>query len=391
MGPEKKGYRGSSIACPRCLSPARFLYYLSRCVLTANGDVAVERAYYHCPHCRHGHCPWDQDLGLADDRFSPTARALVALAGTLAPFKQGEDVLRRLAGFQVSASTCRRVTLAAGDRLLGQYAGGAVVLPGRPAAWDFSLPDRDGESFPGTVAYLGLDAFAVATRPAAGQGVDWRMLYVGLLYDPRKGHTVYVTDFDFEAAAARLRSYAVAFGLAAAEVVALTDGGAGLGRVLRQNVSDALQFVLDYWHEAQRLYKLGGLLHAGDAAAAAAWAERAKGILWQRGGTALLRHLRAIRLPAGADKELVEELRRRIDYYAENDHRADYPGYRARGWDVGSGPAEAGCKVMQGRLKGPGMRWGVSGCEQVGALKALYASGEGLWDAFWAQPERLAA
>ena len=301
-------------------------------------------------------------------------------------------MLRRLAGLQVSASTCRRVTLAAGDRLRRHDADGGAVLPGRPAAWDFSLPDRDGQSFAGTVAYLGLDAFAVATRPAEGKGVEWRMLYVGLLYDPRKEHTVYVTDFDFAAAAARLRGYAVAFGLAAAEVVvAITDGGNGLERVLRQNVSDALRFVLDYWHEAERLHKLAALLHPRDGAAAAAWAERAKGILWEQGGTALLRHLRAIELPKRADKELAEELRRRVDYYEGNAHRADYPGYRAKGWDVGSGPTEAGCKVLQGRLKGAGMRWGVAGSEQVGALKALYASGEGLWDAFWAQPQRPAA
>ena len=301
-------------------------------------------------------------------------------------------MLRRLAGLRVSASTCRRVTLAAGDRLRRQYADGGVVLPGRPADWDFSLPDRDGQSFPGTAAYLGLDAFAVATRPAQGQGVEWRMLYVGLLYDPRKEHTVYVTDFDFEAAAARLRAYAVAFGLAAAEVVvAITDGGNGLERVLRRNVSDALQFVLDYWHEAERLHKLATLLHPKDGAAAAAWAERAKGILWEQGGTALLRHLQAIELPKRADKELAEELRRRIDYYEGNAHRADYPVYRAKGWDVGSGPTEAGCKVLQGRLKGAGMRWQVSGSEQVAVLKALYASGEGLWDAFWAQPQRPAA
>ena len=361
-------------------------------MVTVNGDVALERAYYHCPHCHHGHCPWDHDLGLGDDRLSPAARPLVALAGTLAPFRQGQDVLHRLAGLQVSASTCRRVTLAAGDRLRQQYARGVAVLPGRPALWDFSLPDRDGQPFPGTVAYLGLDAFAVATRPAQGRGVEWRMLYVGLLYDPRKEHTVYVTDFDFAAVAARLRSYAVAFGLSAAEVVvAITDGGNGLERVLRQNVSDALRFVLDYWHEAERLHKLAGLLYAGDGGAAAAWAEQAKGILWEHGGEALLRHLRDIGLPAGADQALVEELRRRLDYYQENGHRADYPGYRARGWDVGSGPTEAGCKVLQGRLKGSGMRWGVSGSEQVGALKALYASGEGLWDAFWAQPQRPAA
>jgi hypothetical protein len=42
-GPEQRGYRGSSVACPRCLNSARFLYYLSRTVLTVNGPVALER------------------------------------------------------------------------------------------------------------------------------------------------------------------------------------------------------------------------------------------------------------------------------------------------------------------------------------------------------------
>jgi hypothetical protein len=64
----------------------------------------------------------------------------------------------------------------------------------------------------------------------------------------------------------------------------------------------------------------------------------------------------------------------------------------SRSWrtTLRSGPTEAGCKVMQGRLKGAGMRWGV-GSERVGALKALYACGEGLWGAFWTQPQRSAA
>ena len=360
--------------------------------MTVNGPVPLERACYHCPHCHSGLCPYDTDLGLTDDRLSPATRPLVALAGALAPFKQAEDVLRRLAGLRLSASTCRRITEAAGDRLRQQQVAGVVALPGRPAAWDLSLPERDGRSFPGTVAYLGLDAFAVLTRPAKGRPLEWRMLYVGLLYDPHKQHTVYVTDFGFEVVAARLRGYAVAFGLKGAEVlVAITDGGNGLERVLRQNVSGALEFVLDYWHEVQRLHKLAGLWHPADSPAAAAWVEQAKGILWEQGGEALRRHLEALRLPEGADQELVEELRRRISHYRDNARRADYPNHRAKGWDVGSGPTEAGCKVMQGRLEGAGMRWGVAGSERVGALKALYASGEGLWDAFWAQPQGSAA
>lgn len=361
-------------------------------MLTVNGSVDVERAYYHCPHCHHGHCPWDRDLGLGPDRFSPATRPLVALAGSLAPFQQGEDLLRRLAGLSVSASTCRRLTEAAGARLRQQHADAVILLPGRPTPWDFALPDRDEQSFAGTVAYLGMDAFAVPTRPAGRAGVEWRMLYVGVLYNPSKEHTVYVTDFDFQVVAARLRSYALAFGLGEAEVVvAITDGGKGLERVLRQNVSDALEFVLDYYHEAERLHRFAALLHAGESAAAAAWAEQAKSLLWEKGGAALLAQLRGLALPEGAAAELSEAWRRLVAYYQENRHRTAYPRYRQRGWDVGSGPTEAGCKVLQGRLKGVGMRWGVAASEQVGALKALYASGEGLWDAFWAPSQRHAA
>jgi hypothetical protein len=58
---------------------------------------------------------------------------------------------------------------------------------------------------------------------------------------------------------------------------------------------------------------------------------------------------------------------------------------------VGSGPTEAGGKVLGGRLKGAGLRWCAAGSERGAALRALYASEQGLWDAFWKQPPRRAA
>jgi len=192
-------------------------------------------------------------LGLDGGRLSPAVQSLTALAGALEPFGRADDLLRRLAGLRLSASTCRRVTEGAGDALRQRHGDGEPIRAARPAAWDFTLPDRDGQSSPGTVAYLGLDAFAVPTR--RGGGVDWRMLYVGLLYDPRKEHTVYLSDFDFEVVAGWMRHYATACGLGVAEtLVALTDGGNGLERVLRQAFSDAVVFVLDYYHAAERLH-----------------------------------------------------------------------------------------------------------------------------------------
>ena len=225
--------------------------------------MGLSRAYYYCGHCRGGHCPWDRTLGLDGGRQSPAVQSLTALAGALEPFGRADDLLRRLAGLRLSASTCRRVTGGSGDDSRQQHRDGVPVRAERPVAWDFTLPDRDGASFPGTVAYLGLDAFAVPTR--RGGGVDWRMLYVGLLYDPRKGHTVYLSDFDFEVVAGWMRRYATAYGLGGADtLVALTDGGNGLERVLRQAFLEAVVFVLDYYHAAERLHTFAGLLHGHD-------------------------------------------------------------------------------------------------------------------------------
>lgn len=321
-------------------------------------------------------------MGL-ESHWSPSLLPVVTLLGALAPFAQASDVLQRLTGLRFATATCRRVTERVGAELHAQHRQQAVTPPTLPA-WDLTLPERDGQRFAGAVGYVGLDAFAVPTR--ADGRVDWKMLYVGLLYDPRKEHTLYLVDYDFEHLAGLLRRYAVTlhFGQAAT-VVALTDGGAGLERVLRQGFSGATEFVLDWWHASQKLHALGGLLHEQAPGAALAWAKARESILWEQGGAALVAELERLPGPTGAGAEAEAQWQEGCGYFRRNLHRTDYPAYRAWGWDVGSGPTEAGCKVVGQRVKGTGMRWLQGASAEVAALKALYASGMGLWEAFWQQ------
>jgi hypothetical protein len=313
---------------------------------------------------------------------------VVALLGAVAPFAQATDILQQVTGLHLAPETCRRRTEAVGGQVHAHHQQARPVAVPPPPAWDFTLPARDGQAFPGTVAYVGMDAFAVPTRGPAG--VDWKMLYVGLLYDPGKEHTLYLVDYDFEQLAATLRGYAVSLGVGQAEtLVALTDGGSGLERVLRQGVSSAVVCVLDWWHLSQKLHELGGLLHERDAGAAAAWARARETTLWERGGTALVAELDRLGCPPRTSRAAREKWAEVRNHVAKNQHRTAYPDYRARGWDVGSGPTEAGCKLRAGRVKGVGMRWEQTASAGVAALKALYASGMGLWQAFWAQRQPL--
>jgi hypothetical protein len=341
------------------------------------------RAYYHCDHCHQGYCPADQQLGL-DGQWSPTLLPVVTLLGALVPFAQASDILDKVTGLRAAPDTCRRRTEAVGAELQARHQRQqAIALPEVPD-WDFTLPSRDGRCFPGTVAYLGLDAFAVPTR--GDHAVDWKMLYVGLLYDPGKGHTLYLVDYDFEQLGGLLRRYAVALGVGAAEtLVALTDGGNGLERVLQQGVSNAVEFVLDWWHVSEKLHALGGLVHEQDKGQATAWAKAQESILWGQGGAAWVVEMDKRGCPPQVSAAAQEKWQEVRNHVWKNRHRTEYPKYRAKGWDVGSGPTEAGCKVVAGRVKGTGMRWDKARSVEVAALKALYASGMGLWEAFWEQ------
>ena len=312
----------------------------------------------------------------------------MCLAGTLAPFADAaEDVLRRFTGVRMSASTVLRATEANGERLRAQHKEGRMVRPTQAEpAWKVPRTGRQ------PVAYVGLDAFSVPMQGIGAGRAEHRMLYTALLYTPGKEHTRYLVDFDLDTLAEQVRWQARALGIAAVgDLIAITDGGNGLEEALQRHLADDLTTILDWYHAAEHLCDFAAALYPKDDGARQAWAEQAKGLLYEQGGEALLRHLTALALPPRTATAVREELRKLIGYFENNRHRTDYPRYRACGWDIGSGPTEAGCKIIGERLKGSGMRWVEDGAGTVAALRALYVSGGKVWDGFWAQPHRPAA
>jgi hypothetical protein len=356
-------------------------------VLTVHGEVKVQRAYYYCGRCKQSFLPYDDVVGLVDE-ISPGLMPLVCLAGTLLPFEDAaEDVLKRFAGVRVSASTVLRCTEGTGERLRAQQKEGRMVEPTQ-AEPKWTAPREAGQP----VAYVGLDAFSVPMQGPGASKAEHRMLYTALLYTPEKEHTRYLVDFELDTLAEQVRSQARAVGITqVSDLVAVTDGGNGLEEALQRHLADNLPTILDWYHAAEHICDFAKVWHARDEIAREDWQQEAKGILYEQGGAALLTHLRALPLPERASAEVREELRKLIGYFENNRHRTDYPTYRQKGWDIGSGPTEAGCKIIGERLKGSGMRWAEDGAATVAALRALYVSGSKLWDGFWAQPHRPAA
>jgi len=77
-----------------------------------------------------------------------------------------------------------------------------------------------------------------------------------------------------------------------------------------------------------------------------------------------------------------EAVEKQLGYFVRNVERMQYGTFRARGFFIGSGVIEAGCKTIIGaRCKQSGMFWGVPGAENILALRCLRASRR--LDEFW--------
>jgi hypothetical protein len=375
------------VTCEHCSYAAKFHSYQRRRIVTAHGAVWVHRAYYYCGRCRQSFLPYDEALGLVDE-VSPGLMPLVCLAGTLLPFADAaQDLLRRFAGVRLSASTVLRDTEGEGERLRAQQKAGRMVEPTQPEPCWTAAREADQPA-----AYVGLDAFSVPMQGIGASKAEHRMLYTALLYTPGKEHTRYLVDFELDALAEQVRSQARALGVAqVSDLIAITDGGNGLEEALQRHLAEHLRTILDWYHAAEHLCDFAKAWHGDDETARTQWQTEAKDILYEQGGEALLTHLQALALPDGTPASVREELRKLIGYFTNNRHRTDYPTYRRKGWDIGSGPTEAGCKIIGERLKGSGMRWVEDGAVTVASLRALYVSGGKIWDGFWAQPRRRAA
>jgi hypothetical protein len=375
------------MACPCCAYAAKFHSYQQRRVVTLHGEVKVRRAYYYCGRCHQSFLPYDDVLGLVDE-ISPGLMPLVCLAGTLLPFADAaEDVLKRFAGVRLSASTVLRCTEAAGERLRAQQKEGHMVKPTQ-AEPKWTAARATGQP----AAYVGLDAFSVPMQGPGASKAQHRMLYTALLYTPEKEHTRYLVEFELDELAGQVRAQARALGLLqVSDLIAVTDGGNGLEEALQRHLADNLTTILDWWHAAEHICDFAKIRQPHDDEARDTWQQHAKDILYEQGGEALLTHLHALPLPPDASPEVKEGFRTLIGYFENNRHRTDYPTYRQKGWDIGSGPTEAGCKIIGERLKASGMRWVEEGAATVAALRALYVSGGKVWDGYWSQPHRSAA
>ena len=158
--------------------------------------------------------------------------------------------------------------------------------------------------------------------------------------------------------------------------IVIADGAVRIWNQADLHFPGAVQIV-DLYHARQHLAELAALLHPHDAAAKNLWLAPMRDLLDKGKIEELVERLRVIAAEhAKACPDLTKEVLTEAEYFATNASRMNCPDFRARGFFVGSGVIEAGCKAIVGqRIKRSGMFWTLRGANAIIALRCARHNG----------------
>lgn len=302
------------------------------------------------------------------DSFSPGLKRSCAAASTAEPFEGGMQLVKDILGWKpMSARSAEEQAEGYGEEL--------KILRDRHVK-EVMSEIHPGIKQPGKIMYVTCDG---TTAHIKEEG--WKEAKVGAVYelDPEgiAAGISYTGGFEeAEAFGKLLYVEASVRGVEKAEtVVMLGDGAAWIWNLRRDHFPGAIE-ILDYAHASEYVHDLSKELYGEGSGEAKVWAEEKESWLYEGKIRKLIQALKQIKAKGKAAREALADT---ITYFENHQHQMKYDEYRAKGYHIGSGIAEAACKqLVQHRLKQSGMRWSREGVEAMLQLKILRTNRQ--WD-----------
>jgi len=213
---------------------------------------------------------------------------------------------------------------------------------------------------------------------------------IATLYDESNTHRLVVgTAGDHQALGRLLRRQAGAIGLNRFDQkMAVADGADWIEHQMEIRLPMLDEQILDFYHFSEHVWAAAnGCFGMGT--------EKAKSFGQSLLHTAKHEGIGDVLVSVGLERKRHRAGSRRravlddlMQYLSKRASHCEYPRYLSAGYQIGSGPTEAMCKVLTYRLKGPGMRWDRQGAEPMMALLALEQSNA--WESYWQSQYRAA-
>jgi hypothetical protein len=364
---------GNTAPCPECGASCRFKDTHETSWLTTHGEPSLACRYYHCGPCGHGFYPAHAALGLERGRRATRlVRAWQAKYGSESAFATVPELFRELRGLDVSASTVERTTIEVGEAVQAaarDWAPGPSERPGE------RVRDRYYVSMDGTMTPLrdewrrdGALGKLVCRYGETKLGIVFQTLRRDGLDEGVVRRGCVATMAEVGPFREKLCALAEQWGLGSVpELIVLGDGAEWIWNTADAHFPQAIQ-ILDYWHMKQHLWQVAGTMHGRDQEAAKRWVKDAE---WKLNLDLVESFLKDLRRWEPVSEEAKEVKRSELGYFEGNAERMRYQTYLDRGYLIGSGAMESGCRQLAAqRLDRAGMHWRPRTADAVLAIRA---------------------
>jgi hypothetical protein len=366
--------------------------------LTVNGPVQVRRRVYWNRQ-KGSVTPVDQWLGMSQSRYSVGVRQLCCREAADSDFRTAAENLAYVGQLHISHETVRGLVEGEGQQVLKQQRSGTLGP-------DWTAEDcRSGPNEP-TCMITGADGVKVPLVTEAekkkrrkgrarrrqgqpkrrpmhrGSDLPYKEFKIVAFYDPSKQHQYAIgTSGNHQTLGRLMRQHAGQLQLDHADLAySVSDGAEWIRRQYRLQLPMLKANILDYYHLRENVTKAGHRVYGQGSLQSQQWREQICGHFLEKGPEPALEQIQALRktFRAADKRKALEQLIQFIDVRKE---MTQYPQFQAAGCEIGSGPTEAFCKTLTGRLKGQGMRWDKPNAEAMMGLASVRSSH--LWQRYW--------
>lgn len=349
------------------------------------GSVKIKRLVQQCVQCKQWRIPHDIVLDIRNTVFSPGMHRIMAKCGAIVSFDKARDLIKELAGRSVTAKNVERISESIGE--------------------DIRLSEQKMQRFcnkskASSVLYIATDGTGVPvlkkeTQGRSGKAEDGvaktREVKLGAIFTQsktdKKGNpirdpfsTTYIGKIESVGEfGPRLLNEASNRGVFhTKQTVVLGDGAPWIWNLADKYFPKALQ-IIDYYHATEHLADIAKVIYPQSRTERDVWLKTTSNILWEGPISRVIHILQALQNKHSTKPNL----KKMTEYFYKNHYRMEYGDFRRKGFFIGSGVIEAGCRSLIGhRLKQSGMHWSVKGANDIIALKCCIESGyfEDYWD-----------
>jgi hypothetical protein len=372
---------------------------------TINGPIQIRRNVYWSPQT--GMVALEDDwLGISEHRYSPGLREMVCRLSLNEAFVPASQNLKRLVQVTLSSSAVRHIVESQGQSILtrqslGEFTAGftvddctdKTVITGVDGVMVPHVTDEQKQKRRQTEKakrrHQCRRSTAKGGRPKKGADGPYKEFKIAAFYSPDKRHRHVIGIRGNHAALGQcLRREASRIKLDQADhKYSVTDGAGWILNQCRRQLPMLDENILDYYHFRDHVIKTSHALYGEGTEESVRWRKMMMTVVWEQGPLIFLDRLSDTYKPlhSPAKRNAVKSLQ---NYTATRIEMVDYPAFRAKGYDCGSGPTESFCGCLTRRLKGRGMRWDGDNAETVMAIASVYYTGR--WEKYW-KTERNAA